>query len=188
MQSFQDSNDEILIINGSDELRIPKSLFVTWEPNYSLPAGTITRYYDDRRHWISDGSSQSIAVDLTSEQMEGYINNLQSYKARMPATKPVPLPVGEDWQGLTDRLRGSALWQRAFMAAMQSIAANAAMTLMLASLTSTHSLQDLRFAFLTLRQVMQLTPALGDFSLQELDYLKTAMKECGFEPAIVDLG
>ena len=119
--------------------------------------------------------------ELGWEQREENDAAVQEY---LHPPEPIASP---DWERLTSSLRGSAVWAKAFGSAMQSIAANAAMTLMLSSLTATHSLQDLRFAFVTLRQIMLTTPGLADFSVTELSFLKTTLAECGFDAAIVDV-
>lgn len=125
----------------------------------------------------------------TNEQGEresGWVEVMEG-DPRIDAALNPSSPVALDWERLTDTLRGSAVWAKAFGSAMQSIAANAAMTLLLNSLTSTHSLQDLRFAFTTLRQVMLTTPGLADFSETELSFLRSTLTERGFDAAIVDL-
>jgi len=92
----------------------------------------------------------------------------------------------EDWNRLTELLRGSALWNKAFTASMQSVAANAAFTLLLTTLTSTHAIVDFSFAVRTLRQILQSDPGLTDFSDNDLDSFKNMLSECGFNPAIAD--
>ncbi|WP_088893221.1 hypothetical protein [Leptolyngbya ohadii] len=97
-----------------------------------------------------------------------------------------PIPAIPRWDWLTDSVRGSALFQRSYLASEQSTAVNAAFTLLMASLTTTRNLNDLRFAFARLRVGLQALEI--DFSVEELEWLGGKLLECNFDPAEFDLG
>jgi len=59
-----------------------------------------------------------------------------------------------DWQGLADALRGSEVWAAWFEAAASNLRANAAATLLLASLLNTKNAGDLHFALEQLDKAM----------------------------------
>lgn len=92
-----------------------------------------------------------------------------------------------NWQKLEAELRESAAWARAWGAAGLTVRANRAFTLLLSSLTATHSLTDLVFAFAELRSAMREQNSLTDFSLAEIDFIEQILEASGFDPAQFDL-
>jgi hypothetical protein len=83
--------------------------------------------------------------------------------------------VQEDWDGLISDLRGSDIWAKTFQAACNSLAENAAWTLIQNTLTSTRHPSDLEFSIAALRGAMQ-----PDFSKAEIKKLNTLLKNRGF--------
>lgn len=114
------------------------------------------------------------------------------YEAALAATilPPPPQPPEqpeENWAGLESELRNSPVWARAFDAASRSVRANAAFTLVLTTLTTTHSLTDLRFGWEQLRACMREQASLSDFGVEELEFVRQALERCNFNPAEFDL-
>jgi hypothetical protein len=99
---------------------------------------------------------------------------------------PIPEPL-PDWQGLTSQLRGSAAWGRAYASSEKTLKANSAFTLLLTTLTSTHAVEDLVWAIARLREAMQAIAAIGDFSPEELEFLRSALDANHFDPDFFDL-
>lgn len=176
---FHDIDGNIILEDGVDQLMIPRSLFLKWEPEYTLPEGKTQRYYNGTEHWVEGQGSQKVAVDVDPEQLEEYIAKLKSYQQRMPTPEPV---TAENWAGLESALRGSTAWSRAWDASTRSVRAQAAFTMLLVTLTTTHVKADLSFAWTELRRALQEQNSLTDFDEAELAEIEEALRLNHFNP------
>jgi hypothetical protein len=124
------------------------------------------------------------AVQIRPEQP----SPLHYWNANEQAWERPTVAVGTDWQGLTNALRGSAAWGRAYAASEKTLKANSAFTLLLATLTATHALEDLVWAIAKLREAMVAIAAIGDFTAEELEEIAQALQTHGFDAGDFDLG
>lgn len=131
---------------------------------------------------LTDNKITGYAIAPPSSELEEW-QEVEDSDPELQAYLNAPLlPIqNENWQGLENSLRGSTVWSRAFDAAMRSVAANACMTLLMNSLTSTHFLPDFRFAIKTLRQVMVNQAALADFNEAEIAFIAQTLQDNGFD-------
>jgi hypothetical protein len=118
-----------------------------------------------------------------------------SHQWQLP--EPVSLAIAtpsspEDWDGLTNALRNTAVFAKVYGAATQpeastiaaltkTLKANTAYTLLMDTLSKTHHSGDLQFAIAQLREVMATIAAIGDFTPEELAWLNQHLKSNGFE-------
>ena len=97
-----------------------------------------------------------------------------------PITLTFITQYGPNWSGLLSDLRGSEVWEKSFIAASTSIAANAAWTLLCSTLTGTNMhLPDLMFSIGALRVAMINTEG-GDFTADQVATINTIMADRGF--------
>lgn len=82
-----------------------------------------------------------------------------------------------DFNKLTLSLRGSEFWMKMLTAADNSLRASNAFTLAMSSLTSTHNLGDLRFAFARLQE-----EAGSAITANDRRWLRDRLREANFEP------
>jgi hypothetical protein len=154
---------------GTSESAIPEE---NWPLNETLvegPDGDYSEFY-----WTGD------AVAVRPPKPEGnYVWDLTEW---VEVVTPTPEPVA-NWVGLAATLRNSPAWAHAYSQAEETVKANAAFTLLLTSLTSTYSEDDLRFAWLRLRQLMQTQSSLSDFSAEQLEFVANALTDNGFDAA-----
>ena len=100
----------------------------------------------------------------------------------IPLFQPVPQVPTPNWTGLESALRNSSAWAHAYSQSEETVKANAAFTLLLTSLTATHNEDDLRFAWLRLRELMGTQSSLTDFSDEQLAFVAEALSDNGFDP------
>jgi hypothetical protein len=159
---------------GSSETAIPEA---NWPQGETLVEGPDHDYSE--LYWTGD------TVAIRPQRPDGnYVWNLTEWvEVIIPAPEPTP-----NWIGLESALRNSAAWAHAYDQAEETVKANAAFTLLLTSLTSTHNENDLRFAWLRLRELMQTQQTLTDFSAEQLLFVTEALSDNGFDPEDFGLG
>ena len=159
---------------GLSEAQIPEA---NWPQGETLVEGPDHDYSE--LYW----TGESVAI-RTPKPDGNYVWNLTEWVEVI-----IPTPdAGPDWGGLASTLRNSPAWAHAYDQAEETVKANAAFTLLLASLVSTHNEDDLRFAWLRLRELMQTQPTLTDFSEEQLLFVTEALSDNGFDPEDFGLG
>jgi len=118
-------------------------------------------------------------IEKPSQPSPEHYWNAQSNEWELPII-PTQLAIA-NWQGLTSQLRGSAAWGHAYLSSEKTLKANSAFTLLLATLTSTHAIEDLVWALARLREAMQAI-ATGDFTTEELESIGQILDANGFDP------
>jgi hypothetical protein len=159
---------------GRSGANVPES---QWPANYQLAEGPDHPY--EELYWTGE------AVAIRPPKPDGnYVWSLTEWvEVIIPTPEPTP-----NWLGLESALRNSAAWAHAYDQAEETVKANAAFTLLLNSLTSTHNEDDLRFAWLRLRELMQTQASLTDFSAEQLEFVTEALSDNGFDPEDFGLG
>lgn len=112
----------------------------------------------------------------------------------LPEKVEVPVlpdaPITESWGGLESALRGSTIYAKIYFAISEPEAAtvagltkmmkaNAAYTLLLNTITTTHAQPDFEFAIAQLREAMK-TMKMGDFAAEEIEWLNSTLKANNF--------
>jgi hypothetical protein len=83
MGTFRHSPDDIIFINTTS---MPLSFFLTLQPTYSLPVGSITRYYEQTvTHYTSDGDN-AFPQDIPYAIGDDSITNEVAYAAAFAAS------------------------------------------------------------------------------------------------------
>jgi len=159
---------------GFSEVSIPEA---NWPQGETLVEGPDHDYSE--LYWTGS------AVAIRPPKSDGnYVWNLTEWEeVVIPTPEPAP-----NWTGLESTLRNSSVWAHAYDQAEETVKANAAFTLLLTSLTSTRNEDDLRFAWLRLRELMQTQSTLTDFSAEQLLFVTEALSDNGFDPASFGLG
>lgn len=86
-----------------DELTFSLSFWLAQEPEYTLPAGAISRYYSPLdRHTLSDGSSQW-GGDLPWTEGDRYLDSKDRYTVALAAAQ-TPIPTPQDWDTFRARM------------------------------------------------------------------------------------
>lgn len=115
--------------------------------------------------------------------------NLETHQWELPAM-PTPVIV-EDWKGLENDLRGSDVYAKLYTAITQPetntiaaltkmMRANAAYTLLMTTITTTHALPDFYFAITELRTVLGTISTIGDFSSEQIAFINQKLEDRGF--------
>lgn len=134
-------------------------------------------------YWDSIAEEIKVKPDRPSPQ---HYWDTQSNQWTLPPTPPAA-PITPDWKRLENELRGSILFQKGYGAAERTLKANAAFTLLTNALTTTHNLNDLKFAFSRLREALSGISAIGDFTSEELETIASKLMLCNFDPSEFDL-
>ncbi len=133
--------------------------------------------------WINQNGFPASAEFGLEEQAIAYAQE-RGYPAPVfvEAIAPAPATTPEfepDWINLESRVRGSAFFNRAYSAGDESLPAQNAFTLLLATISKTHEIQDLVFGFNRLRQVLPETTT-GDYTSEELEAIVQLLTDCHF--------
>lgn len=107
---------------------------------------------------------------------------------------PDPLPIikTQDWKGLEEDFRGSAIYAKVYFAGKYPEANTiAALTktqgaaqagnLLTASLTATHSVDDLMFAISEVRSALTSINSIGDFTAEQMAFINERLIVRGFD-------
>lgn len=147
----------------------------------NLPSGFTIAEYDGNfpieSLYFSDGEVQVIPTSPPdgNHQWSG-----SEWVEIPPITLTFITQYGPNWSGLLSDLRGSEVWEKSFIAASTSIAANAAWTLLCSTLTGTNRhLPDLMFSIGALRAAM-INSEVGDFTADQVATINTIMVDRGF--------
>ncbi|MBE9178657.1 hypothetical protein IQ268_08805 [Oculatella sp. LEGE 06141] len=99
---------------------------------------------------------------------------------------PVPMPL-QNWDGLVEDLRRSMPWAKVYEGAGRTLKANKAFTLLYGTLTTTHHLSDFATAIADVRDGLRGIAGIGDFTAEELEWLRSRLEIHGFNPDDFDL-
>jgi hypothetical protein len=182
---FTDANQQITISSGGTPIVIPRATFLTLEPTYQLPEGVSSRYFDGHLHFLDGEAGQTLAGDYSGEAMRSFCLRIDSYKKTlgMSAGEPAPIPqIGDkSYKGLSDALRGTAAWSKVFLAMGTTLRCNAAGSLLLAAITSTHNDDDLKAGFLALLDAMASQVTAPEFTDEEHEQIREALRANNFD-------
>lgn len=184
---FTDANDQITVSSGGTPIVIPKATFLTLEPSYKLPERATSRYFDGSFHFVDGEAGQALATDYSREEIQSFCLNVTAYKKSlgMPLGEPERTPqIGDkSYKGLADALRSTAAWGKVFQAMATTLRCNAAGSLLLVAITSTHNDDDLKAGFQALLDAMKNQASAPEFSEEEHEQIRTALENNGFEVA-----
>lgn len=94
---------------------------------------------------------------------------------------PQILPPANDWAGLQAAFRGTHVFNKIFIAGGETLAASQGYSLLMDTIASSKNIEDLIFAISYLRQAMAGTQG-GDFTADELEWIRARFEENGFDP------
>ncbi|MBD2076258.1 hypothetical protein H6F86_20725 [Phormidium sp. FACHB-592] len=172
-----------------DDLTLPLAFWQLQEPGYVLPNGAIGREYTPDTEHVVIYPVGMMGADLPWTDGDTYLSKVEQYEAAYTAYQAEQPPFVDGatfprWQKLTDALRSSDLFSKAYSA---STSAPGAWSLLLASLNSNSPADDMGrwkdFEF----AIAQLRLALGedDFTAEQVERFNNILAECQFDAAIV---
>lgn len=123
--------------------------------------------------WYSDNIDKP-----TLQQIETFVGELRESNVA---------PV-KDWSMLEKQLTGTSLFATAYAAAKTTLAANAALTLVLNTVSSTRNEETLYFAIDDLLRVMKESSKIQEFDEVQMKQLKDILNQCGFESESIIIG
>lgn len=185
---FQDHDGQVLLHRDAREVRVTRGEFQMKFPDYQLPSGAATRYWDGTRHHLfSTTGDQSIATDITYQQFEEYLSAIPYFKKQVKEDYLPEMPIpdqpaaesGPNWAALEAALVGTPVWDKMLAAMNATTRCNTAGTLILTAFALKNQV-ILSEGFSALLEAMESSKTAPSFSEEDLGLINSALLDSGF--------